>query len=141
MPSGHVLAFDFGLRNIGIAVGQLVTRTASPLATVNAKNGSPRWPEIDDQIKEWRPTQLLVGLPLNMDGTETKTTKPARQFGDALKARYNLPVHMVDERLSTRAAQQTEETLGQKPRRVHKRKLNKRAAQTILQSFLNDNPE
>jgi putative Holliday junction resolvase len=135
------LGFDYGSQFIGIAVGGRYSGLAEGVATVPMHASGPDWQQIDKHVNEWQPDALVVGLPLNMDGTDTSTTAPARQFGDALKARYNRPVHMVDERLSTRAARHTLETSGQKPRRGDKPKLDKLAAQTILQSYLNDNPE
>ena len=106
MPSGYILAFDYGLKHIGVAVGQFVTQTASPLATLAAKNGNPSWAEIMGLIREWQPTALIVGLPINMDETESEMSLRARIFGAALAERYGIPVTMIDERLSTRAARE-----------------------------------
>jgi putative Holliday junction resolvase len=96
-----VLAFDFGLRSIGVAVGQNVTRTASPAGTLVARGGAPRWEEVDAIVTRWRPARLLVGLPLNMDGTESEMSGRAREFAVALGARYGLAVELVDERLTS----------------------------------------
>ena len=104
MAASHVLAFDFGLKHIGVAVGQTVTRTASGLATLKARAGKPQWQEVLALVNDWRPSAVLVGLPLNMDGTESEMSDRARQFAAALGARCNLPVHMVDERLTSRAS-------------------------------------
>ena len=107
MPErGYVLAFDFGLKHIGVAVGQSVTQTASGLTTLAADNGTPDWIEIDRLITQWRPTQLLVGLPLNMDDSESDMSLAARAFADLLGSRSALPVSMVDERLTSFAAKQ-----------------------------------
>ena len=106
MQGGYVLAFDFGLRHIGISVGQFVTRTASPLTTLQANGGRPNWAEITDLVTQWRPTTLIVGLPINMDDSESEMSLQARAFGTALANRFEIPVEMVDERLSTRAAQE-----------------------------------
>ena len=108
MPAGYVLAFDFGLRNIGVAVGQPVTRTASPLTTLKATDGKPNWPELTALVDEWQPSTLLVGLPLNMDDTESDLSELAREFADRLKRRFKLPVKMVDERLTTFEAQRVD---------------------------------
>jgi len=113
MREGYVLAFDFGLRNIGVAVGQPVTSTASPLVTLKARDGTPNWSEVSELIREWRPAMLLVGLPLNMDDSESAMSARARAFAAALGRRTGLPVEMVDERLTTLAAQQTS------PERAH----------------------
>ena len=104
MPASHVLAFDFGLKHIGVAVGQTVTRTASGLTTLTASAGRPQWNELLALLNEWQPSAVLVGLPLNMDGTESDMSGRAREFAAALEARYQSPVHMVDERLTSRAS-------------------------------------
>jgi putative holliday junction resolvase len=96
-----LLAFDFGLTRIGVATGQSVTRTATPLATVRARRGEPDWRAIDALVRDWRPDLLLVGLPLNMDSTESEMSVRANAFGVALKARYAIDVEMVDERLTS----------------------------------------
>jgi putative Holliday junction resolvase len=102
---GYVLAFDFGLRHIGVAVGQSVTKTASPLTTLKANQGTPNWSEMATVIEEWQPATLLVGLPLNMDDSESEMSGLARAFADKLARRFKLPAEMVDERLTTFAAQ------------------------------------
>lgn len=112
MQPGYVLAFDFGLRHIGVGVGQSVTQTASPLTTLRATDGRPHWADITRLIDEWRPTALLVGLPVNMDDSESEMSLRARDFGDELARRYTPPVEMVDERLSTRAAQEIDPSRG-----------------------------
>lgn len=108
MISGYVLAFDFGLRHIGVAVGQDVTDTATPLATISASERGPRWNDVARLIEHWQPVRLLVGLPLNMDGSESEMSRQARVFADELERRFELPVTMVDERLTTFAANQIE---------------------------------
>lgn len=99
-----VLGFDFGLRVIGVAVGQTVTGTANPLATVDACAGKPRWDTISRLISHWRPDALMVGAPLAVDGSEQNISRAARRFAAALQQRYQLPVHLVDERYTTCAA-------------------------------------
>jgi putative Holliday junction resolvase len=101
---GLLLAFDFGLTRIGVASAQQVTRTASPVATLSARRGQPDWPTVDALLTRWQPSQLLVGLPLNMDGSISAMAERARAFADTLAARYRLPVSMVDERLTSFAA-------------------------------------
>lgn len=98
-----VLGFDFGLKKIGVAVGQWVTQTANPLTILKANHGTPDWHEIEKLIAEWGAHALIVGLPLNMDGTEQFLTKQAKQFGHQLK-KFQLPVYFIDERLTTLAA-------------------------------------
>lgn len=96
-----VLGFDFGMKRIGTAVGQTLTRSATPLKTLNAKEGIPDWNEIAGLIQMWHPHILIVGLPFHMDGSEQAITKAARQFGQTLVDRFSLPVHSIDERLSS----------------------------------------
>lgn len=99
-----ILGFDFGLSKIGVAIGQMVTRSATPLTILKAKQGKPDWQLIKKMIEEWDADAIVVGLPLNMDGTEQRITKLARQFGEALKKQFPLPVYFADERLTTVAA-------------------------------------
>lgn len=99
----RILAFDFGTHRTGVANGQSLTNAAEPLTTLKMRDGLPRWREVKALIEEWQPTQLVVGLPLNMDGTETTVAPAARRFATELEQRYRLPVALEDERLSTRA--------------------------------------
>ena len=78
--SGIVMGFDFGMKRIGIALGQTVTLTARPLQTIAAKDGIPNWDELSKVLKKWQPNALVVGIPLNMDGSEQKVSLNARQF-------------------------------------------------------------
>ncbi|WNZ56631.1 Holliday junction resolvase RuvX [Microbulbifer sp. EKSA008] len=100
------LAFDFGTRSIGVAYGQSLTGGARELAPLPAKDGKPNWDSVEGLIKEWQPHLLLVGLPLNMDGSESEFGVRARKFSQRLHGRYGLPVELIDERLSTRAAKE-----------------------------------
>ncbi len=95
------LAFDFGMKRIGAAVGQTITTQASPLPLLKAKDGIPRWEEISRIIDEWHPDVLVVGLPLNMDNSEQPITHAAKKFANRLKEKFKLPVELMDERLST----------------------------------------
>jgi putative Holliday junction resolvase len=101
-----VLGFDFGTKKSGVATGQRITATAAPLAPLAMRDGIPDWLVIEKLINEWRPQLLLVGLPLNMDDTESELSHLARKFGRRLHHRFNLPVLMVDERLTSRAAKE-----------------------------------
>ena len=100
------LAFDFGARRVGVATGNSLTRTATPLTTVAAE-GEARMEKIGALIAEWRPTALVVGLPRHPDGAAHANTERARRFGRQLQARFGLPVHEVDERYSTTDAKRT----------------------------------
>ncbi|MBB5213090.1 Holliday junction resolvase RuvX [Microbulbifer hydrolyticus] len=100
------LAFDFGTRSIGLAYGQSLTGSARELDPLPAKDGKPDWDQVQRIVKEWQPQLLLVGLPLNMDGSESEFGVRARKFGQRLHGRLGLPVEYADERLSTRAAKE-----------------------------------
>lgn len=102
MPGAEcILAFDYGTRYIGVAVGQSITGTASPLAALRARDGVPNWEEIAELIAEWKPQRLVVGLPLNMDGSPSEMAQRAEKFARRLNGRFQLPVQTWDERLSS----------------------------------------
>lgn len=96
-----VIAFDFGTKSIGCAVGQSITGTAQGLKSFHARDGIPNWDEIGKVLQTWQPNILVVGLPLNMDGTEQALTQLAKKFANRLNGRFNLPVVLQDERLTT----------------------------------------
>jgi len=96
-----VMAFDFGLRKIGIAVGQPITATATPITVITATDGIPDWRVIEQLIDEWQPVLLVVGLPLNMDGSESTMSQLARKFARKLNGRFNIAFEMMDERLTS----------------------------------------
>jgi putative Holliday junction resolvase len=104
-PAGTIIAFDFGLRRIGVAVGQTVTGSASALAVVPFAD-RPDWQAISLIISEWKPAALVVGLPLAEDGGETDMSKGARRFGRQLEGRFAIPVFFEDERLTSFSAEQ-----------------------------------
>jgi putative Holliday junction resolvase len=109
-----ILAFDFGLRHIGVAVGNGSTRTAQALTTLKAEQGIPRWDDIQALLDEWKPQLLVVGLPLNMDDSESELSRLAQKFGRRLNGRYALPVEYMDERLSSFDAKQHMREAGHK---------------------------
>ncbi len=127
-----LLGFDFGTKRIGVAVGQELTRTATALETLNSPDGGPDWASISRLIKEWQPDALVVGLPLNLDGSESESSRLARRFGNRLAGRYNLPVFTADERLSSSEA----EVILAEQGHFEKAEIDKLAAQLILQSWL-----
>ena len=98
---GTALVFDFGTKHIGIAVAEPQADLARGLTTIPAKAGEPLWQALDPVVKEWQPERLVVGLPINMDGTPSEGSVQARRFGKRLAARYALTVDYADERLST----------------------------------------
>lgn len=101
-----ILAFDFGMKRIGVAVGQNVTKTAQALTTLSANAGEPKWEQITALIEQWRPDGLVVGIPLNVDSKEQPITHHARHFAECLSQRFNLPVYQMDERFTTIEARQ-----------------------------------
>ena len=126
MPEGYVIAFDFGMRHIGVAVGQFVTNSANPLTTISARDGKPDWDQLGKLIDTWQPQSLLVGLPLNMDDTESEMSERARSFARKLEKRYSLTVHMIDERLTTFEA-----------KRIDLERAHEIAAKLIAETYLN----
>ena len=102
MPEAmEVMAFEYGTRRIGIAVGNTLMKTAQPLRVISAKNDSARFESIDVLIQEWQPNILVVGQPCHPDGAEHEMTGRARRFGNQLHGRFNLPVEWVDERYTS----------------------------------------
>ncbi|BET42389.1 MULTISPECIES: Holliday junction resolvase RuvX [Atlantibacter] len=99
--SGTLLAFDFGTKSIGVAIGQRITGTARPLTAIKANDGTPDWTQFEKLLKEWQPELVVVGLPLNMDGTNQPLTDRARKFANRLHGRFGVKVELQDERLST----------------------------------------
>ena len=96
-----LLGFDFGKKSIGVAVGQEITGTASPLPALAARDGIPDWSQIEVIYQEWQPQLVIVGLPLNMDGTDQTMTHAARKFGHRLHNKFKITVNFYDERLTT----------------------------------------
>lgn len=109
----RVMAFDFGSQKMGVAFGQALLGTASPLGLQPMKDGIPNWEQLLKLIGEWQPEACLVGLPLNMDDSESELSRRARKFARRLRHQTNLPVWMVDERLSTRDARERVTQIGQ----------------------------
>ena len=107
-----ILAFDFGTRRIGVAVGNELLHSARELPPLTARDGIPDWHLVTRLIEEWQPDLFVVGLPLNMDGTESLMSTRARKFGNRLHGRYEKPCEMVDERGSTREAKQIARAAG-----------------------------
>ncbi|WP_417348232.1 Holliday junction resolvase RuvX [Ferrimonas sp.] len=99
--SDTILGFDFGTKAIGVAIGQSITGTAQPLCGLKANDGIPNWDEVAKLFAEWQPSLVVVGLPLNMDGTEQELTLRARKFANRLHGRFGIKVVTQDERLTT----------------------------------------
>ena len=134
--TGTVLAFDFGEKFTGVAVGEYSIGVAHPLGLI-AEGGAARMDEAAALVAEWTPGALVVGLPLSMDGTEHELTRRCRRFARQLEARFNLPVKLVDERLSSAAAEEALRAVG-KGGRKHKLRTHQVSAQIILQSYFDD---
>lgn len=139
-----LLGFDFGTKKIGVAVGQTITGTANPLRTLRHRNGRPDWNAIEALIREWQPQAAVLGLPHNMDDTEEETlAEPVRRFARQLTGRFGLRVHLVDERLTTLAAQRALDGPGRRRGRGKAAQqatdaLDAYAAKLILETWLGD---
>ena len=131
------IGIDFGLKNIGISVGQSITKTAAALKTIHI-NKKFTWDELDEIINKWQPKAIIIGRPLTEDGQEQLTTKQAHNFANKVKDRYKLPVYEVDERYSSMAVQEEfaqARAIGN-AKRKHGKSLDAHAAKNILQRFL-----
>ena len=133
-----VLAFDFGLRQIGAAVGNCQVGTTQPLAVFRAKGGIPDWMAIDKLLAEWSPDMLVVGDPLNMDGSASELCARARKFARRLHGRSGLEVVMCDERLSSFEAKQNSRELGHRGD-FKRHPVDSYAAELILQTWMAEN--
>lgn len=135
-----ILGFDFGLKHIGVAIGQSITHTASPLTTLQARDGIPHWPEIQTLIAQWRPTDLVVGMPLQMDGSEQLLTFCARKFINRLRERCTVPIHEVDERLSSwEAKTRRDQAVGKKAKTQSKgTSVHAYAALILIEQWMRD---
>jgi putative Holliday junction resolvase len=135
--TGTFLAFDFGTKRIGIAIGNTVSATARPLTTINDEKNEIRFSVIAALIKEWQPQALIVGLPCNDDGTPHEMTALSRRFANRLKGRFDLPTLLVDERYTSAAASSVLDEEG-----IHGRKqkslIDQYAAQQILQAYFDE---
>ena len=125
-----LLCFDFGVKKIGVAVGQTLTGTATPLETIPVRNRRPDWKRIAALLEQWRPQALIVGDPLQLDGSRQPVADQANRFANQLRGRYGLPVLRAEERLSTFEAQVRQGAKGQ---------VDHVAAQVILEGWLQQN--
>lgn len=141
---GHqtILAFDYGLKQVGVATGQTLTGSARGLCILKAHDGIPNWDEVSKLLNEWTPDLVLVGLPLNMDASESELSRLARKFARRLQGRFSANVLMVDERLTSQDAKTLirEENNEGKKGRTDLTKIDHLAAALILQSWL-DQPD
>lgn len=128
-----LLGFDFGLRRIGVAIGNTITGAARPLATLEAESNAARFAAISKWIEEWQPTALVVGKPLDTAGCATEMTARAERFGRQLAARFGLPVKFADERYTSAIAEHA-----LKPTQNDKARIDAAAAALILQAWLDE---
>ncbi len=134
-PSTTVLGFDFGLKRIGVAVGDLGLGLAHPLTTIVGESNKQRFGTIEALLREWKPALVVVGLPAHLDGVEHEMSARCRRFAHQLEGRFGLKVALVDERLSSAEASEDLGEIGVRGRR-QKAVLDQVAAQRILQSYL-----
>lgn len=131
----RVLGFDFGTKRIGMAVGNRLTARAEPIGALPAKDGIPNWEQLADILEQWLPDALVIGIPLNIDGSEQTVTRLARKFANRLSARYQLPIYHVDERLSTKEARQRMFDAGGY-KKLQSTQIDSIAAQIIVEQWL-----
>ena len=123
-----VMSFDFGMKRIGVAVGQKVTQTATGLGVVQAFDGIPKWDYLDKIVLDWQPERFIVGLPINMDGSNSEMSKKAQKFSRRISSRYNTRSEMFDERLTSFEAREHD----------GKTHIDAIAAKIILESWLRE---
>jgi putative holliday junction resolvase len=133
MPNDKiVLGLDFGMKKIGVAIGNTITGSAKPLQPIKAVDGIPNWDLLQELVSEWGADAFVVGFPLNMDGSEQPISLAAKKFARRLKAKFNLPVYLVDERLSTKEAQ----SLMRNNQNLANHSIDSLAAKIIIESWL-----
>ena len=132
--TGPILAFDFGEKRIGVAVGDLELRIAHPLTTIHAEDNATRFARIGELVAEWKPVRLVVGLPMHADGTEHDVSRLARRFAHRLEGRYGVRAALVDERLTSRAAESRLRDSGARSGQIRDA-LDAAAAREILEAF------
>ena len=129
-----VMGLDFGIAKMGIALGNTLTQTASPLMQFKMDNGKPNWDEVLKLIESWQVSTIIIGLPLNMDGTEQPLTARARKFANRIHGRFGVEVKLHDERLSTVEARSGLFEQGGY-RALNKGKVDSASAVIILESY------
>ncbi len=135
-----LLAFDYGTKNIGVAGGQTITTSATELPPLRARDGVPNWEQLGLLLKEWQPDLVLVGLPLNMDGSPSEMSTRAKKFANRLHGRFGVKVELVDERLSSFEAKA--EVMARGGSRDYKNNpVDSIAARLVLESWLNARPQ
>jgi putative Holliday junction resolvase len=130
-----IIGFDFGKKYIGVAVGQEITGNASPLGSVKANDGIPHWDSLAKYLTEWQPDFIVVGLPLNMDGSEQQLTLDAKKFGNRIQGRFGIKVEFQDERLTTADAKEQLFARGGF-KNLKKDNIDAESARLIIESYL-----
>ena len=136
-----LLGFDFGTKQIGVAVGQAITGQARELCTLKAQNGIPDWDKVQALIKEWQPDAIVVGLPLNMDGTRSNMSDLAEKFSRKLNGRFGVAVYTHDERLTTFEAKGERMARSGQKGSYRDNPVDAIAAALLLQGWLDEHPE
>ena len=131
-----VMSLDYGTEKIGIAIGQSISSTAEPLIIIRAKDGIPNWSEIAGLTESWRPNYFVVGLPYNLDGSDSKLLQRALKFAKRLNGRFNIPTFGIDERLSSKAAAEKFKTGN--PKNSVRKEIDDVAAQIILETWFSE---
>ena len=129
------LGFDFGIKNIGVAIGQYITCTASPLSLLKAKDGVPNWQEIATYITTWQPDVFVVGVPCNMDGSPSAMQARAEKFSHQLQKRFAIPWYPIDERLTSQEAKSLAYAAGHTGN-FSKNPIDSLAAKILLESWM-----
>jgi len=136
-----LLGFDYGTKQIGVAVGQVITGQARELCTLKATQGVPDWSQIEALIREWKPDAIVVGLPLNMDGSPSEMSAKAEKFSRRINGRFNVPVYTHDERLTTFEAKGERMSRGGQKGSYKDNPVDAIAAMLLLQGWLDANSE
>ncbi len=131
-----LLGIDYGRARIGIASGQMITKTATPVGTVEACDGLPNWIDLDKVMKRWNPSDIIIGLPLDTKDLDTDITRDARKFALQIEERYKKPVHLINEAYSTREARWRLESV--KDKKVSHIKVDAIAACVILETWMSE---
>jgi putative Holliday junction resolvase len=140
-PPRLLLGFDFGSKQIGVAVGQMITGQARELCILKAQNGVPDWQQVEALLREWQPDAVIVGLPLNMDGSPSEMSARAEKFARRLEGRFGLAVHTHDERLTTYAAKGERQARGQHGNNYRDQPVDALAAALLLEGWLQTHSE
>ena len=138
-----VFALDYGTKKMGVAVGQTLTRTAMGIAVIPVKQREPDWPQLDALVQRWKPGAFVIGMPYNMDGSDSPMSDAAKQFALTVSARYDKHCYSIDERLSTREAREITRENAERIGKKHndRAKVDAMAAQLLLESWFDMNPD